>query len=219
MKYCVINHVNNLYRLHRTYQEFGALERPRPPRVRPVVDGPLRAQVVQRFENEEILSARRAAREMGKIIQNNEHIMAIKKINDSFENYVGIHRESLRKMLKEEEKMKPYKPQLHQRILDLDRPKRLDFANWATTQELGEADFARHILFTDEATFTERGSVNKQNLRQWRRVNPRWTIARPQRGWKVNVWAGIFGDRIIGPIFYDVNMTGTNNKVLYYLRF
>lgn len=45
---------------------------------------------------------------------------------------------------------------------------------------------------------------NKQNYRCWSRVLPEWGIEDDrQNTWKINVWAGIVGDNIIGPYFFD----------------
>ena len=43
----------------------------------------------------------------------------------------------------------------------------------------------------------------------WSRDNPNWMEeTHTQHPQKANVWAGIIGDRIIGPIFIDGNLNG-----------
>jgi len=56
------------------------------------------------------------------------------------------------------------------------------------------------ILFTDEANFYVNGEVNRQNLRYWSNASPHWMSPTKMQGaGKLMVWAGIWGDRIIGP--------------------
>lgn len=52
----------------------------------------------------------------------------------------------------------------------------------------------KNICVTDECTFTLQNEPKIQNCRYW---NPQ----------KVNVWTGIFGQHIIGPLFLDQNLT------------
>ena len=53
------------------------------------------------------------------------------------------------------------------------------------------------------------GNVNKQNCRYWSDENPHlFTEGHTQNPQKLNVWAGILGDRIIGPFFIEENLTG-----------
>ena len=108
--------------------------------------------------------------------------------------------------------MYPYKPQTHHKIRVPDFEKRIEFGNWVALEERRDPNFSKRILFTDEATFTQKGSVNKQNLRRWSRQNENWMIERLHRGWKINVWAGILNNEIISPIFFDENLTGNYHE-------
>ncbi|KAJ8934736.1 hypothetical protein NQ318_001557 [Aromia moschata] len=63
--------------------------------------------------------------------------------------------------------------------------------------------------FSDEATFCLNGTVNHQNYRYRSRTNPHWIIeAHIQHPQKLNVWAGIVTNRIIGPFFFEETLTG-----------
>ena len=74
---------------------------------------------------------------------------------------------------------------------------------------IGYPDFVNNIIFTDEATFCLNGRVNRHNCRYWAADNPQWMIeTHTQTPQKLNVWAGICGDQIIGPFFIDGNLTG-----------
>ena len=72
-----------------------------------------------------------------------------------------------------------------------------------------DPEFLRRLCCTDESIFTQKGNVNRQNLRNWAPENPRWV--RPvenQVRWKVIVWAGIVGDRVVGPFIFEENLNG-----------
>lgn len=66
-----------------------------------------------------------------------------------------------------------------------------------------------NIIFTDEATFTTGGSFNRKNKHFWSRENPRAVQeVRVQGRRSLHVWCGLLGNRVIGPIFFDGNLTG-----------
>ena len=65
------------------------------------------------------------------------------------------------------------------------------------------------ILFSDEASFTRDGVNNLRNVRTWSHDNPHETsITNFQRRFSVNVWCGVLGNKLIGPIVFDNNLTG-----------
>ncbi|KAJ8936860.1 hypothetical protein NQ318_016039 [Aromia moschata] len=97
------------------------------------------------------------------------------------------------------------------------------------TNELAEDDFDRriifceqmmqmiddntlqieNILFSNEFIFTLHGHVNHQNCRYWSRETPHWMRElQTQNPEKINVWAGIIGENIIGSFFIDGNLNG-----------
>ncbi|GBL90494.1 hypothetical protein AVEN_179419-1 [Araneus ventricosus] len=50
---------------------------------------------------------------------------------------------------------------------------------------------------------------NRQNVHTWSLENPRYAVeVRHQLRWSINVWCGIFNDRLIGPVFYEGTLTG-----------
>lgn len=62
------------------------------------------------------------------------------------------------------------------------------------------------ILFTDEATFTRDGITNNRNSHVWspREENPHAiTETHFQNRFSVNIWCGIIGNRLIGPIIIE----------------
>ncbi|XP_026829624.1 uncharacterized protein LOC113562960 [Ooceraea biroi] len=61
--------------------------------------------------------------------------------------------------------------------------------------------FPSHVIFSDESLFTREGIYNSHNMHFWSDENPRVTRLRNlQTRWKINVWAGIMGTQIHGPI-------------------
>lgn len=55
--------------------------------------------------------------------------------------------------------------------------------------------------YSDEATFNRCGIVNLHNSHVWADENPHALIeTNSQRQFSTNIWAGILGDKIIGPV-------------------
>jgi hypothetical protein len=69
--------------------------------------------------------------------------------------------------------------------------------------------FVPNILFTDEAGFTRDGIVNFHNTHVWVDDNPHTTVAsRRQHRFSINVWEGIIGDELPGPVVLANRLTG-----------
>lgn len=121
---------------------------------------------------------------------------------------LDISKSSVKNILKNA-KYHPYKIRLIHELNEDDYDRRLQFCE--NMQERCNEDpfFCRNILFSDEATFFLNGSVNRQNCRYWSKENTHWAqVTHTQYPEKINVWAGIFQDRIIGPYFFNENLTG-----------
>lgn len=59
------------------------------------------------------------------------------------------------------------------------------------------------------------GSVNRHNSRYWSDSNPHWMReSKSQYPQKLNVWAGIVGEHIIGPFFIDGNRTAQKYEAM-----
>jgi SOS response regulatory protein OraA/RecX len=103
----------------------------------------------------------------------------------------------------------PYHIQLHQQLNNNDFEKRLEFCLWANTKVATELDFFNIVLFSDEATFHNYGSVNRHNFHYYSTNNP--LFIRPidrQNQWSLNVWGGIVDRCVIGPYFFDSPLNG-----------
>lgn len=66
----------------------------------------------------------------------------------------------------------------------------------------------QHVVWSDEAKFHVSGSVNRHNCVYWRRENPNVTVKHDYLSPGVMVWAGVTYQGLIGPFFFDQNVTG-----------
>ena len=118
----------------------------------------------------------------------------------------GVSRSSIRRILKVN-KWHPYKLHMAHHLSEDDPDRRMEFCEWALSNVNEDPNFSTKILFTDEANFYVNGEVNRQNLRYWSNENPKWLSPTKMQGaGKLMVWAGIWGDRIIGPLFVSENL-------------
>lgn len=70
-----------------------------------------------------------------------------------------------------------------------------------------DRSFLSSICFTDESTFTLNNEPNVQNSRYWAQENPHCYIStRTQYPQKINIWAGIFNNQIVGPFEIEGNL-------------
>lgn len=104
--------------------------------------------------------------------------------------------------------------QRYQELLPRDYEARSNFCQWAMQQN---PNFFPNVLWSDEATFHSNGFVNRHNFHFYSDVNPRhFREVNRQNRWSLNVWGGIFGDRVIGPFFIDGNLNA--DKYLDFLQ-
>lgn len=96
---------------------------------------------------------------------------------------------------------------------DSDFGRRVAFCRHLLHTDVDDINFLRRILWTDESKFDKEGIVNYHNLHHWapKEENPR--VKRPrgfQRRFSVNVWAGVIGNKLIGPFYLPDNLNGQN---------
>lgn len=126
----------------------------------------------------------------------------------------AISQSSVVRILKKN-KQKPYKIHLLHELNEDDPDRRMQFC--ATMMEMidDNPNFLNNILFSDEATFCLNGFVNRHNCRYWSSENPHWMMEHhTQYRQKLNVWAGIIGQHIIGPYFIDGNLNADRYLLL-----
>lgn len=120
----------------------------------------------------------------------------------------GVSRTTIQRILKQH-KFHPYKIILSHELNEDDFDRRSQFCELASERTINNPNFLFNICFSDECSFFLNGIVNRQNCRYWSDAHPRiFHEVHTQNPQKLNVWCGIFGDRIVGPFFIDGNLTG-----------
>lgn len=129
---------------------------------------------------------------------------------------MNIEPRTVRNILKRN-KYRCYKLQTTQEIFPEDRQKRMEFCEDMMNRANENETFIENILFTDESSFNLHGHHNPSVAVGYSRENQHITIPyRTQYPQKVNVWAGILGNSIIGPFFINGNLNA--DKYLELLR-
>lgn len=88
--------------------------------------------------------------------------------------------------------------------------RRIDYANWALRKIADDPHFITKIIWTDESLFTRNAMWNRRVVHHWAPKNQNPHVGRElahQTRWSLNVWAGIKGNDVIGPVFIN----GSNN--------
>lgn len=119
----------------------------------------------------------------------------------------GIPKSTAHKILASH-KYHPYKYNVCQSLRPGDNERRREFCEWYTRQCDANDNFPSQILWSDESNFTNNGLFNRQNLRYWSTENPH--VLRPARNqvrFGFNVWCGILGSQLIGPIIFNGTLT------------
>jgi transposase len=102
-----------------------------------------------------------------------------------------------------------YKVQTNQELFEEDKIRRMEFCEDVMERANNENNLLSNILFSDESSFPIHGRQNPSVVRYWSQENQHRTLSlRTQYPQKLNVWAGILGDNIIGPFFIDGNLNG-----------
>lgn len=175
-----VPHKTTIYRLHANFRQYGTTaDRPRSGRQRTSRN----AENVSLVRDSVAESPETSSRRRGSQL----HISA----------------RSLRRILKTDLKMFPYKIQLAQKLLPRDPDQRVEYSN-AILRLSGEIeDFSSKLIMSDEAHFLLSGHVNKQNSRFWGTQNPQLIHETSLHPLKTTVWCGIHAGNIIGPYFFE----------------
>jgi len=112
---------------------------------------------------------------------------------------LGIPNTSVWKILKKEG-LHPYHFRQSHNLIFGDGGARSIFCMWLLREHRRVVDFLKHILWTDEATFTRTSITNRRNAHIWVVENPHvvWPTSF-QHQFSINVWAGMIDDLVIGP--------------------
>lgn len=115
---------------------------------------------------------------------------------------VGVSQYYAWRALRDED-LYPYHFLRVQEVLPTDHHPRVDFCQWLLE------DRTWNILWTDEAAFTRIGLYNIHNQHWWATENPRLVReSHFQTRFSLNVWAGVIGHHILGPVFLPPRLTG-----------
>ncbi|KAJ4445089.1 hypothetical protein ANN_06888 [Periplaneta americana] len=121
---------------------------------------------------------------------------------------VNVPHTTVWRLLKEYQ-LYPYHLQRVQALSPADYPAQVRFCQWFLQQCGVNPNFPALVLFTDEAPFTRDGITNFHNQHVWAYENPRATVpSHHQLRFSLNMWAGIIGDRLVGPHVLVNRLTG-----------
>jgi len=103
----------------------------------------------------------------------------------------------------------PYHLQRVQALLPDDFLPRITFCQWVLHTLVRIPQLLTLILFTDEANFSRDAIMNFHNNHVWAEDNHHVVHeGRFQHQFSLNVWVGIIGDVLIGPVFLPARLTG-----------
>lgn len=103
----------------------------------------------------------------------------------------------------------PYKYRPVQTLVPGDTLRRITFCRWLCNAYGNDAQILRKIIWSDESSFSNRGMFNRKNMHYWSEENLFFNDPRnPQVRFSTNVWCGLIGSRIVGPVFYEGTLSG-----------
>lgn len=122
---------------------------------------------------------------------------------------LGINRSTLRHILTDM-KLRPYHPRLIHALTEDDPDRRVEFSEQWLGKLQEDPDLCKHVVWTDEAKFHVSGSVNRHNCVYWRPTNPYVTVEHNHQSPGIMVWGGVTHSGLIGPFFFEGNVTGAS---------
>jgi len=126
---------------------------------------------------------------------------------------VGVAHMTVRRIIRDES-LRPYHVQYVQELQPEDHITRRNFCRWILHKLERNSYFLERVLFTDESSFSNIGMVNRQNLCIWALKNPHAMVERVNQGrFAINVWTGIVGNNIIGPVYLLLRLNSRNYLV------
>ena len=127
-------------------------------------------------------------REKPKTVRTPDNIAAVaESVCEAPSTSVHHRSQQLRRILHKDLGMTPYKVQLIQELKPINHPMRFCFVKWACDRLTEDADFAKKVIYSDEAHFDLDGYVNKQNCRIWGTENQHAYIEKPTHPKRVTV--------------------------------
>ena len=118
---------------------------------------------------------------------------------------VDTSHSTVRKILRKDLELFPYKMSVHHKLSEQDKHQRVAFSEWLK-KTAADSDFLEGIWFSDEAHFHLTGQVNSQYCQLWASELPDAVIETPLHSPKLTVWCAMSSTGSIGPSFLK---TGT----------
>ena len=155
-----------------------------------------------RFRQESDQKRKEAVNPIKKAIEENPQLSIKKTMQVAQTSYT-----TTRKILKEDLGLIPYKNRERQRLLPLDKIKRVEFARWFLSLPQYSCQY---MICTDEAWFTLTPSLNIQNNRVWSDESPSAIHEKPLHDQKIMAFSAISSKKIYGIWFFESNVNGAN---------
>lgn len=122
----------------------------------------------------------------------------------------GISKNTIHRILKDDGRH-PYHIRKTQCLEAPDPAARLIFCRDMLQKVDDDNGFFSKILFTDESHFSRNGMFNIHNEHRWAVDNPHaLQRVHHQRQFSLNLWAGILGDHLLGPVRIPNRFNGEN---------
>lgn len=129
------------------------------------------------------------------------------------EDLLTIPKTTVSKILRKN-KYYPYKRRVAHGLRATDYPRREAFCRWYLEKCEADVNFSKKVLWTDESYFGSNGWFNRNNCHYWAQENPQNIVPRNNQGrFGCNVWCGIIGNRLLGPIFLEGNLNADSYSV------
>ncbi|KAF7279967.1 hypothetical protein GWI33_006533 [Rhynchophorus ferrugineus] len=120
-----------------------------------------------------------------------------------FESALYVSARSLRRILKTDLNIFPYKIQLLQTLLPKDPDQRIECSN-AILRLSGEIEnFSYKLIMSDETHFLLSDHASKHNSWFWGTQNPQLIHETSLHPLKTSLWCGIHAKNIFGPYFFE----------------
>ena len=171
---------STILRLVKKFRSEGTVcDRPKAGRVRSVRTQELVARVQQSVVNSPKMSTCRCSQQL------------------------DISERTLRRVLKADLKLFPYKIQVRQALNAVDRQSRLVMCEWFNKRLEHDPQWINQVWFSDEAHFHLNGVVNRQNFRYWGTEKPEEIAERLLHSPKCTAWCAISAVGLIGPFWFE----------------
>ena len=137
-------------------------------------------------------------------IVNNDQTASTRQIAEE----LGSNKETVRRILRKHN-YHSFKYNSHQYVYEADNNRRVQYCEWLLNKCDQDNRFLENVLFSDESRFTNNGMFNRHNTRYRSQENQHLVRTNNfQERFGINIWAGICGHRIVGPILFQATLSG-----------